>query len=126
MKIGRLFPDLLATLGRASSPEIGVARGIKRLVTLTGASAGRLPFPGGPGPSVGLLAGARPGSALAAWLGELDATPPRRMRVEALREPPPAWKGPGRPLLLRGPLGPPAHSLRTLLPLRRPLRRRPP
>ena len=37
MKIGRLFPDLLATLGRASSPEIGVARGIKRLVTLTGA-----------------------------------------------------------------------------------------
>ena len=49
MKIGRLFPDLLATLGRASSPEIGVARGIKRLVTLTGASAGRLTFWGGPG-----------------------------------------------------------------------------
>src|SRR3990172_8133870 len=109
MKIGRLFPDLLATLGRASSPEIGVARGIKRLVTLTGASAGRLTFSGGPGPSVDLLAGARPGSALATWLGELDATPPRRMRVETLREPPPGWKGPGRPRLLLAPLRPPPH-----------------
>ncbi len=115
MKIGRLFPDLLTTIGRASSPEIGVARGIKRLVRLTGASAGRLTFSGGPGPSLDLLAGARPGSALATWLGGLDATPPRRMRVETLREPPPGWKGPGRALLLRAPLGPPAHPLGTLL-----------
>ncbi|MGH6954040.1 MAG: hypothetical protein ACREGL_07660, partial [Alphaproteobacteria bacterium] len=100
MKIGRIFPDLLAALGRASSPEIGVARGIRRLVRLTGASAGRLTFSGGPGPSLDLLVGARPDSALATWLGGRDATPPRRMRVERLREPPPGWKAPGRPLLL--------------------------
>src|SRR5713101_6495202 len=115
MKIGRLFPDLLATLGRASSPEIGVARGIKRLVRLTGASTARLTFTGGQGPAIDLVAGARPGSALATWLGERDATPPRRMRVETLRERPPGWKGPGRPLLLRAPLGPPSHPLGTLM-----------
>jgi two-component system NtrC family sensor kinase len=123
MKIGRLFPDLLATLGRASSPEVGVARGIKRLVALTGASAGRLTFSGGPGPSIDLLAGARPGSALAVWLHERDATPPRRIRIETLREPPPGWKGPGRPLLLSAALGPPAHPLGALLLLGRQFRR---
>ena len=77
MKIGRLFPDLLASLGRASSPQVGVARGIKRLVKLTGASAGRLTYSGGPGPSLDLFAGPRPGSPLATWLSERDVTPPR-------------------------------------------------
>src|SRR5574342_1329985 len=109
MKIGRLFPDLLAALGRASSPEIGVARGIRRLVRLTGASAGRLTFSGGTGPSLDLLAGARPDSALAAWLGGRDATPPRRMRIDTLREPPPGWKGAWRPRMRRGLLGGPAR-----------------
>ena len=42
MKIGRLFPDLLATLGRAASPEAGFTRTLRQLVTLSGATCGGL------------------------------------------------------------------------------------
>ena len=44
VKIGRLFPDLLATLGGAASSEAGFARTLKRLVALSGARAGALRF----------------------------------------------------------------------------------
>ena len=44
MKIGRLFPDLLGTLGRAASPEAGIALALRQLVTLSGATAGGLVF----------------------------------------------------------------------------------
>ena len=44
MKIGRLFPDLLTTLGRAASPEAGFAFTLRRLVALSGATAGGLVF----------------------------------------------------------------------------------
>jgi len=42
VKIGRLFPDLLATLGGVASSEAGFARTLKRLVVLSGARAGAL------------------------------------------------------------------------------------
>ena len=40
MKIGRLFPDLLTTLGHAASSGAGFTRTLKQLVTLSGARAG--------------------------------------------------------------------------------------
>ena len=64
MKIGRLFPDLLATLGGAASSEAGFARTLRRLVTLSGARAGGLRFRPGDGAPVDVIVGARRGSPL--------------------------------------------------------------
>ena len=64
MKIGRLFPDLLATLGRAASSEAGFTRTLKQLVALSGARAGGLRFRPGDGAPVDVIVGARRGSAL--------------------------------------------------------------
>ena len=65
MKIGRLFPDLLATLGGVASSEAGFARTLKRLVVLSGARAGALRFRPGEAAPVDLVVGTRPGSARA-------------------------------------------------------------
>jgi len=110
MKIGRLFPDLLAALGRASSPEVGLARTLRQLVNLSGARSGGLAFRPGRGKSLVVTAGVRRGSALDEWLRARLAEPVRGVRLEAVGAPPPGWRGP-RPALLRAPLGDHASPL---------------
>ena len=104
MKIGRLFPDLLATLGRAASPEAGFALTLKQLVTLSGAASGGLCFV--PGRSAPLLvtAGTRRGSALDAWIRARLGEPVRGVRLDPVDDPPPGWRG-RRPVTLRAALG---------------------
>jgi hypothetical protein len=68
MKIGRLFPDLLATLGGAVSSEAGFTQTLKRLVALSGARAGAMRFRPRDGAPVDVVVGARRGSALDRWL----------------------------------------------------------
>lgn len=92
MKIGRLFPDLLATLGGAASSEAGFTRTLKRLVTLSGARAGGLRFEPADGAPVDLIAGARAGSPLDRWIRARLETPVRGVRLEKLREAPPGLK----------------------------------
>jgi two-component system NtrC family sensor kinase len=104
MKIGRLFPDLLATLGRAASPEVGFARTLKRLVTLSGATAGGLCFAPARGAPIVVTAGARRGSPLDLWLRERLAEPARGIRLGTPRTPPPGRPS-ARPTLLRASLG---------------------
>jgi len=104
VKIGRRFPDLVATLGRASSPEAGFTRALKELVARSGATAGGLCFAPGRGAPLMITAGTRPGSALDAWLRARLGEQARGMRVEALEDRPPGWRG-RRPVLLRASLG---------------------
>jgi len=108
MKIGRLFPDLLATLGRAASPEAGFARTLRRLVEDSGAVAGGLLFTPAGGRRIQVTVGARPGSALETWIGERLAERARGVSFRTLREPPPGWRPRARACLLRASLGEPA------------------
>ena len=82
MKIGRLFPDLLATLGRAASAEAGFTRTLKQLVALSGARAGGLRFRPADGALVDVIVGARRGSALERWIQERLERPARGVRVD--------------------------------------------
>ncbi len=104
MKIRGVFPDLLATLGRASSPEVGFARALRRLVTLCGATAGGLCFLPGRGAPLLITAGTRRGSALDGWLRARLGEAGRRMRLRPVDAPPPGWRG-RPPVLLRAALG---------------------
>jgi homocysteine S-methyltransferase len=104
------LPDLLATLGRAASPEAGFARTLRQLVTLSGATCGGLVFRPRRGASLTVTAGARRGSALDRWLRERLAEPVRGVRREAVADPPSGWRA-GKPVLLRAPLGEPASPL---------------
>src|SRR5260370_25365297 len=96
VKIGRLFPDLLATLGGVASSEAGFVRTLKRLVALSGARAGALRFRPGEAAPVDLVVGARPGSALDGWLRARLEPPRRGVRLEepAPRPPRPERGGP--------------------------------
>src|SRR2546422_315722 len=99
MKIGRLFPDLLTTLGRASSPETGFARALKQLVTLSRATAGGLSFVPGRGEPLLFTAGTRRGSSLDAWLRARLGEAGRGMRLGPVDAPPPGGRGrPAHPL----------------------------
>jgi len=82
MKIGRLFPDLVATLGRAASSEAGFTRTLKQLVALSDARAGGLRFRPGDGAPVDVIVGARRGSALERWIQERLERPARGDRSE--------------------------------------------
>jgi GAF domain-containing protein len=104
MKIRGVFPDLLATLGRASSPEAGFARALRRLVTLCGATAGGLCFLPGRGAPLLITAGTRRGSVLDGWLRARLGEAGRRMRLRPVDAPPPGWRG-RPPVLLRAALG---------------------
>lgn len=110
MKIGRLFPDLLATLGRAASSEAGFARTLKQLVALSGARAGGLRFRPGDGAPVDVIVGARRGSALERWIQERLEPPARGVRVEKLAEAPPGLR-PRDTALLSTALGDPARPV---------------
>ena len=115
MKIGRLFPDLLATLGRASSPEAGFALALRRLLTLSGATAGGLAFAPGRAARVHVTTGTRRVPALDQWIHERLAEPARGVSLRALREAPPGWRGRRPPLLYRACLGEGARPLGQVL-----------
>ncbi len=105
MKIGRLFSDLLAALGRSASPETGFALALKRLIALTGARAGALRFEPGRGAVLDMIVGARKASPLAGWLTARLDEPTRGIRLSRLGEPPPGWSGRQLAVLLRATLG---------------------
>ncbi|SRR6266540_2056276 len=105
MKIGRLFSDLLAALGRSASPETGFALALKRLIALTGARAGALRFEPGRGAVLDMIVGARKASPLAGWLTARLDEPTRGIRLSRLGEPPPGWSGRQLAVLLRTTLG---------------------
>ena len=105
MKIGQLFPDLVAMLSRAASPEAGFALTLKKLLALTGARAGGLCFHPGAGAALHVTAGARRGSALEAWLRARLDQPIKGVRLERLKEAPPGWRGRRGLILLRASLG---------------------
>jgi PAS domain S-box-containing protein len=93
MKIGRLFPDLLATLGGATSSEAGFARTLRQLVILSGARAGGLRFEPGDGAPVDVIAGTRGGSALHRWIrARLERAAPG-VRLKKAGGAPPGFKG---------------------------------
>jgi len=110
MKIGRLFPDLLATLGRAASSEAGFALTLKQLVALSGARAGGLRFRPGDGAPMDAIVGARRGSALDQWIQARLDRPARGVRVEKLAGAPPGLR-PRDTALLSAALGDPAHPV---------------
>jgi len=113
MNIGRLFPDLLATLGHASSPAEAFAGTLRQLVSLSGAKAGALAFEQGRGSPVIVTAGVRDGSALDRWLRARLAEPVRTLRVEPARAP--SRRPDKKPVLLRSPLGHPARPIGRLV-----------
>jgi len=110
MKIGRLFPDLLATLGRAASSEAGFALTLRQLVALAGARAGGLRFRPGDGAPMDVIVGARRGSTLEKWIQARLDRPPRGVRVEKLDEAPPGLR-PRDTALLSAALGDPARPV---------------
>ena len=110
MKIGRLFPDLLATLGRAASSEAGFALTLRQLVALAGARAGGLRFRPGDGAPMDVIVGARRGSTLEKWIQARLDRPPRGVRVEKLDEAPPGLR-PRDTVLLSTALGDPARPV---------------
>jgi two-component system, NtrC family, sensor kinase len=107
MKIGRVFPDLLRTLGTAASVEEGLRRMLRRLVGLTAASGGVLVFRPPRGPAHEVTAARRALSpVLDTWLRatvRARIRGPRRVRV--------VLPTGGRAVLLRTPLGTPGHAL---------------
>jgi GAF domain-containing protein/nitrogen-specific signal transduction histidine kinase len=110
MKIGRLFPELLATLGGATSSEAGFARILKRLVSLAGARAGAMRFRPGAGAPVDVVVGARRDSALDRWLRARLEPSRRGVRLEKPEEMPAGTRA--RDLVvLAAALGDPARPL---------------
>src|SRR5262249_3703932 len=104
MKSGHFFPDLLATLGHAASPEAGFTRALKQLVTIPGATAGGLCFTPGRGGPLLITAGLRRGSALDTWFRARLAEPARGPVLRPVSDPPPGWRG-RPPVLMRAALG---------------------
>jgi GAF domain-containing protein/nitrogen-specific signal transduction histidine kinase len=101
MKIGSVFPDLLTPLDTTASIDDKLARTLRRVVKLTGATAGALVFRPPRQQPIAAVVGAR---VLRHWLARaLVAAPPRGLRLR------PAKVGGGRreAVLLEVPLGPP-------------------
>jgi GAF domain-containing protein len=128
VKSGRVFADLLTVLGTAASLEQGLGVTLRRLVRLTGATAGALGFRPPRGEAVVVVAGARaaaedvlrrlvggtppgpPQVAAALGLGGRERTVVRRLTLGASRQPVGALVlvGPARALgpdVLPAPLG---------------------
>jgi two-component system NtrC family sensor kinase len=114
MKIEQLFPDLLATLGRAASPEAGLARMLKQLVRLSGARVGGLCFNPHAGERLVLTAGTRKDSPLDGWVRARLGQTAKSMGLVRLRQMPPGWRH-GTPMLLTAALGDRNGSLGRLL-----------
>jgi two-component system, NtrC family, sensor kinase len=109
MKIGSVFPDLLTPLDAAVSIEATLARALRRVVKLTGASAGALVFRPPRQPALAVSAGSP--RRLADWTAQASVTaPPRSLRVR-----PATADGAGRgTVLLEVPLGPPRSPVGAL------------
>jgi two-component system NtrC family sensor kinase len=120
MKIGRVFPDLLTALGTAASVEDGLRQMLRRLVRLTGATAGVLVFRPPRGPHIVVTAGPRAlPPQLDAWLRAAVRVPARGVRRMRARLPHEVAVGPQRrrsrreaanPALLRTPLAAPGRA----------------
>jgi GAF domain-containing protein/signal transduction histidine kinase len=110
MKIGPMLSDLLATLGRAASPQAGLGRALKQLVTASGATAGALSFTPGPGAPIVVAAGTRRGSEMDRWVRARLAEPIKGMRLAAVKVPPRGWRG-TPPVMLSAALGDHSGSL---------------
>jgi GAF domain-containing protein len=110
MKIGRLFPDLLATLGRAVSTEAGFTRTLKQLVTLSGARAAGLRFRPADAAPVDVIVGARRGSPLDRWIRARLDERARGVRLEKLREAPPGLRERDA-VVVSAALGDPSHPV---------------
>ena len=110
MKIGRLFPDLLAVLGRAASSEAGFASTLRQLVALSGARAGALRFRPAGAPPMDVIVGARRGSALDRWIRERLDEPATGTRLRKPEPAPPGAKG-RDVVLLTAALGDPARPV---------------
>jgi signal transduction histidine kinase/putative methionine-R-sulfoxide reductase with GAF domain len=108
MKIGSVFPDLLTPLDPDASIDDTLARALRRVVKLTGATAGALVFRPPRREPLGVLAGAP--RRLSDWLARaVVGTPPRSLRLSPVKD------GDGRGLtLLETPLGPPRAPLGAL------------
>ncbi|HMH51260.1 MAG TPA: GAF domain-containing protein [Candidatus Acidoferrum sp.] len=108
MKIGSVFPDLLTPLDPTASIDATLARTLRRVVKLTGATAGALVFRPPRQQPLGVSVGAP--RRLADWLARATAAPPRSLRVRALN-----GDGAGRgTVLLETPLGPPRSPVGAL------------
>jgi signal transduction histidine kinase/putative methionine-R-sulfoxide reductase with GAF domain len=96
--------DVVSELVAGSSMDDGLQRALRRLLTLTGARVGALAFRPERGDAILVTAtsGRVPGD-VEDWLGQRLAGPPVR-GLRLTRVTPPGW--PGRPVLLRSPLGP--------------------
>jgi two-component system, NtrC family, sensor kinase len=114
MKIGRLFPELLATVGRAASLDASLARALGQLVTVSGATSGGLCFLPRRATPLVVTAGARRGSGVDQWIRARLAEPVKGMRLEPVEDPPPGWRR-RRPLMLRAALGDTARPVGRLL-----------
>jgi len=121
MKNGRAFPDVLAPISAAASVAEGLNGTLRRLVDLTGATAGALAFrPRYQAPVVvtagarRTVAGARPSPVtLRSWLTTVAATPARDTQLTRIVPPgaPPSRKA----ALLRVPLGAPGRPVGELV-----------
>ena len=108
MKIGSVFPDLLAPLDTDASIDAALARTLRRVVKLTGATAGALVFRPPRRAPLAVTVGAS--RRLAEWLARvLAGAPPRSLRLTSARD------GDGRRrALLEAPLGPPRAPVGSL------------
>ncbi len=111
MKRSAVASGLISALAGAQSLEEGLGRSLTLLLQLTRARAAGLLFLPRRGAPLSVLAGTRGAPALERWLRDLLALPPQKSPAA----PPPGWKGPGRPVLLRLPIGPRAQPSGRLL-----------
>ena len=108
MKIGSVFPDLLTPLDAAASIDDTLVRTLRRVVKLTGATAGALVFRPPRQQPLGVGVGAP--RRLANWLARAGTAPPRSLRVRPAKGDGARWGT----VLLETPLGPPRSPLGAL------------
>ncbi len=113
MKRSAVAPGLVSALAAGQSLEEGLARSLRVLLELTGARAGALAFAPRRGTRLSVTAGTHGAPALERWLRGQLAVGRRRPRPRPSS--PPGWKGPGRPVLRRLPLGPEKRPVGWLL-----------
>jgi len=113
VKNERVFPDLVTPISAAPSVAEGLARTLRRLVSLTGATAGALAFrPRYQAPIVVTESAGRPAT-LRSWLTTVTGTPAPRGGLT--RVVPPGAPRSGTAALLRVPLGAPRHRVGELV-----------
>ena len=102
-------------IGAAATLEDGLVQVLRGLLRLTGARAAALALVPGRGVRASVVTAGRSSPPLDRWLRDLLAVPVPRPKLGSPPTAPPGWKGPGRPVLLRLPLGPRTRPLGRLL-----------